>query len=128
MEKGEIGHFEQLHLFPQSFPKTFFFDVFLWLGVLSIMYQFRSTSYLPSILQPSLFFRHSVFNQYFPLHFPLQPCITATSNFVLCFGWGSYLSLTNSGLPVIYFLFYNLVYFLDNVSNRHRTLKGILSE
>ena len=27
MEKGEIAHFEQFHLFPQCFPEVFFFDV-----------------------------------------------------------------------------------------------------
>ena len=27
VEKGEIDHFEQLHLFPQCFPKAFFFNV-----------------------------------------------------------------------------------------------------
>ena len=27
MEKGEIAHFEQFHLFPQCFPKPFFFNV-----------------------------------------------------------------------------------------------------
>ena len=26
-EKGEIAQFEQFHLFPQCFPKAFFFDV-----------------------------------------------------------------------------------------------------
>ena len=26
MEKGEIAHFEQFHLFPQCFPKAFFFN------------------------------------------------------------------------------------------------------
>ena len=25
VEKGEIAHFEQFHLFPQCFPKDFFF-------------------------------------------------------------------------------------------------------
>ena len=28
VEKGEIAHFEQFHLFPQCFPKAFFFNVF----------------------------------------------------------------------------------------------------
>ena len=27
VEKGEIAHFEQFHLFPQCFPKAFFFSV-----------------------------------------------------------------------------------------------------
>ena len=27
MDKGEIAHFEQFHLFPQFFPKAFFFNV-----------------------------------------------------------------------------------------------------
>ena len=27
METGEIAHFEQFHLFPQCFPKAFFFNV-----------------------------------------------------------------------------------------------------
>ena len=27
MEKGEIAHSEQFHLFPQCFPKAFFFNV-----------------------------------------------------------------------------------------------------
>ena len=27
MEKGEIANFEQFHLFPQCFPKAFFFNV-----------------------------------------------------------------------------------------------------
>ena len=27
MEKGEIAHFEQFHLFSQCFPKAFFFNV-----------------------------------------------------------------------------------------------------
>ena len=27
VEKGEIAHFEQFHLFPQCFPKAFFFIV-----------------------------------------------------------------------------------------------------
>ena len=27
VEKGEIAHFEQFHLFPQCFPKAFFFYV-----------------------------------------------------------------------------------------------------
>ena len=27
MEKGEIAHFEQFHLFPQCFPEVFFFSV-----------------------------------------------------------------------------------------------------
>ena len=27
VEKGEIAHFEQFHLFPQCFPKGFFFNV-----------------------------------------------------------------------------------------------------
>ena len=27
MEKGEIAHFEQFHLFPQCFPKAFYFSV-----------------------------------------------------------------------------------------------------
>ena len=27
MEKGEIAHFEQFHLFPQCFSKAFFFNV-----------------------------------------------------------------------------------------------------
>ena len=36
----------------------------------------------------------SVHNQYFPTHFSQQPCITATSNLVWCFGWGTYTSLT----------------------------------
>ena len=31
LEKGEIAHFEQFHLFPQYFPKPFFFNVFKWL-------------------------------------------------------------------------------------------------
>ena len=26
MGKGEIAHFEQFHLFPQCFPKAFFFQ------------------------------------------------------------------------------------------------------
>ena len=26
MEKGECAHFEQFHLFPQCFPKAYFFD------------------------------------------------------------------------------------------------------
>ena len=33
MEKGEIAHFEQFHLFPQCFPKTFSFDVLKWVYV-----------------------------------------------------------------------------------------------
>ena len=28
VEKGEIAHFEQFHLFPQYFPKAFFVNVF----------------------------------------------------------------------------------------------------
>ena len=28
MEKGEIAHFEQFHLFPQCFPRAFFFSVY----------------------------------------------------------------------------------------------------
>ena len=27
VEKGKIAHFEQFHLFPQCFPKAFFFNV-----------------------------------------------------------------------------------------------------
>ena len=27
VEKGEIAHFERFHLFPQCFPKAFFFHV-----------------------------------------------------------------------------------------------------
>ena len=27
MEKGEIAHFEQFHIFPQCFPEAFFFTV-----------------------------------------------------------------------------------------------------
>ena len=27
VEKGEIAHFEQFHLFPQCFPETFFYSV-----------------------------------------------------------------------------------------------------
>ena len=27
VENGEIAHFEQFHLFPQCFPKAFFFSV-----------------------------------------------------------------------------------------------------
>ena len=27
MEKGEIAHFEKVHLFPQCFPEAFFFNV-----------------------------------------------------------------------------------------------------
>ena len=30
MEKSEIAHSEQFHLFPQFFPKTFFFNVLKW--------------------------------------------------------------------------------------------------
>ena len=30
VEKGEIAHFEQFHLFPQCFPKAFFFDALKW--------------------------------------------------------------------------------------------------
>ena len=30
VEKGEIAHFEQFHLFPQCFPKAFFFAVLKW--------------------------------------------------------------------------------------------------
>ena len=30
VEKGEIAHFEQFHLFPQCFPKAFFFNVLKW--------------------------------------------------------------------------------------------------
>ena len=30
VEKGEITHFEQFHLFPQCFPKAFFFNVLKW--------------------------------------------------------------------------------------------------
>ena len=30
VEKGEIAHFEQFHLFPQGFPKAFFFNVLKW--------------------------------------------------------------------------------------------------
>ena len=32
--------------------------------------------------------------QYFQSHFSQQPCITATSNLVFCFGYGSHMSLT----------------------------------
>ena len=31
--KGEIAHFEQFHLFPRCFPKTFFFNVLEWVYV-----------------------------------------------------------------------------------------------
>ena len=30
VEQGEITHFEQFHLFPQCFPKVFFFSVLNW--------------------------------------------------------------------------------------------------
>ena len=30
VEKGEIAHFEQFHLFPQCFPKAFFYIVLKW--------------------------------------------------------------------------------------------------
>ena len=30
VEKGEIAHFEQFHLFPKCFPKLFFFSVLKW--------------------------------------------------------------------------------------------------
>ena len=30
MEKGEIAQSEQFHLFPQCFPKVFFFNVLKW--------------------------------------------------------------------------------------------------
>ena len=30
VKKGEIAHFEQFHLFPQCFPKAFFFIVIKW--------------------------------------------------------------------------------------------------
>ena len=30
VEKGEIAHFEQFHLFPQCFPKAFIFSVLKW--------------------------------------------------------------------------------------------------
>ena len=30
VEKCEIAHFEQFHLFPQCFPKAFFFNVLKW--------------------------------------------------------------------------------------------------
>ena len=29
-EKGEIAHSEQFHLFPQCFPKAFFFSELKW--------------------------------------------------------------------------------------------------
>ena len=28
--KGEIAHLEQFHLFPQCFPKVFFFNEYIW--------------------------------------------------------------------------------------------------
>ena len=30
VEKGEIAHIVQFHLFPQCFPEVFFFNVFKW--------------------------------------------------------------------------------------------------
>ena len=32
-EKGEIAHFEQFHLFPQCFPKAFFFSVLKYVSM-----------------------------------------------------------------------------------------------
>ena len=48
--------------------------------------------YCFSTVSPSA--RPFVGNQYFPSHVSLQPCITATSNLVWCFGKGSYTSIT----------------------------------
>ena len=33
VEKGEIAHLEQFHLFPQSFPKAFSFNVLKWVYI-----------------------------------------------------------------------------------------------
>ena len=49
MEKGEIAHIEQFHLFPQRFPQAFFFNVLKWVYMeervnLFFMYYFSRTN------------------------------------------------------------------------------------
>ena len=52
----------------------------------SITYRIQVLQLSTSCFRTWFIFRHSVRNQYFPSHFSQQPCITATSNMVWCFG------------------------------------------
>ena len=58
----------------------------LWLGVLHVAYRIQVSQLFTSCFTTYLIFRLSVCYQYFPTHFSRQPCITATSNLVWCFG------------------------------------------
>ena len=58
----------------------------------------------------------SVRNQYIQPHFSQQPCITATSNLVWCFGYGSFTSLTEFSSASYLLPVSQLGSFLDSAS------------
>ena len=92
----------------------------LRLRVLHVAYRIQVHQLSTSCFTTSFIFPHSIRNQYFLSHFSHQPCITATSNSVNCFGYGFYASVTefrstNYLLPVLRLRLFSDILFVTNI-------------
>ena len=81
VEKGEIAHFEQFHLFPPCFPKVFYFNVLKWVYV-----EERVNQYFLLIFKTFSTFSKTYFNLLICIYFMVCKSSNLDSSKILLFG------------------------------------------